>query len=347
MDRVSQRRTMMKENIYLALKILLSFGLIGFIFYKTDIDSLLVRMQSVNIYWLALMLLLPHMNIVLSSIKWQWLLNALGISVRLPQLVSLYMIGTFFSNFLPSMVGGDVVRTFQLSRDTRETASVIAATFAERFCGVTALISFFFLVLIHQDIYTLFPSISGLALLVLIGYCTIILLIFKQKDLGFLASLRRLKILGKTLEILEESHLKLIQYKDKKQTIVASYFISVLFYMIGMCTVFVAAQSLDIEIDVKVISIVIPLVLLIGLLPISLGGLGLNEGSYVFFFTMFGATEIKLPTLAAWACRADILQITGATYAARLMLRRRNSRRESGSVAVGVPSASGAIVASG
>ena len=54
---------------------------------------------------------------VLAAVRWQRVLIALGIHQPLPSLFSHYMAGQFVSNFLPTTVGGDVVRVGRLTRD--------------------------------------------------------------------------------------------------------------------------------------------------------------------------------------------------------------------------------------
>lgn len=55
-------------------------------------------------------------GLTLSTLKWQVLLAAHGIFLSLLRLLKCYWIGSFFSMFLPSNVGGDVVRLALLHR---------------------------------------------------------------------------------------------------------------------------------------------------------------------------------------------------------------------------------------
>lgn len=289
-----------QKKIYTLAKFLISLILIYILILKIDRDSLLMRIGSINIYWLSIMLILPHIGILICSIKWQWLLKALGVTESLSHLSILYLMGTFFNNFLPTMAGGDVVRVFQLTKKTSNPSAVIAATFAERFLGITALVTFFFLILFYKNIYDVIPAIIILALVlfVIIGYIVILLLVFHEKYLSYLAPLNRFKVLANIINLLVNSQSKILQFKDKKRAVFTSYLLSLLFYVIAMLTVYAGAQSLNIHVDMKVIIVVVPLVLTVGLLPITLNGLGLNEASYVFFFTLFGLSGIDAFSIA-------------------------------------------------
>lgn len=287
-----------KKNFYVLIRFLISFTLIGTLFYKIDLHGLIARLQSLNIYWFLIMIMLPHLNILLSSIKWQWLLGALNITENLGHLFITYMIGTFFSNLLPSMVGGDVVRVLRLSRGNADSSGIIAATFTERFMGLTALISILFIVLCHPKIYDVFPVITKIAAMAVAIYIVILFIIFQKKSLSFLSRFKCYSFVRKILELAEESQLKICKYTKQKRVVLASYLISVAFYMVSILTVYVASKSLNLHIQIDVIMMVVPLVLLVGLLPISIGGMGLNEGSYIFFFSLFGVPSVDAFSIA-------------------------------------------------
>lgn len=283
-----KKMTAGKNRIYLLLKVMVSGGLICLLFLKTDFKAVGERISSIDMYWFAIMIVLPHLAILLSTVKWQLLLKALGKTEALARLFYLYLAGSFFNNFLPGMVGGDVFRISQLSRGTAQISSVVAATFAERFTGITALITFFLLVLFHRSIYEVFPLIKLLIFVVLAGYVLLILLVVRQKYITYLNFLGRFKPIAYILQVVTDSQSKIFQFRKRKKTVLVAYALSLIFYLMAMGTVYAATRTLQIQVDVDVIMVVVPLVLLIGLLPISVNGLGLNEGSYVFFFTLLG-----------------------------------------------------------
>jgi len=287
-----------KKKLFLFIKFLISAGLMAFLFYKIDLQGLVSRLRSLDISFFIIMLALPHINILISSLKWQWLLGALSIKESLGHLFSVYMIGTFFSNFLPSMIGGDIFRIFHLSRNNSDAAGIIAATFTERFMGLTALISIVLLILCHPKIYSVFPLITTLAPAALLIYILLLVFIFNRKYLVILEPLRHFKIVDRILVLIQEAQKHVINYKVRKRVVLASYFISFVFYVITMLTVYVASRTLNISIQFDVIMLVVPLVLLVGMIPISIGGLGLNESSYVFFFTLFGMTSVDAFSIA-------------------------------------------------
>ena len=75
----------------------------------------------------------------ISSLKWWLLLRAAEQPVAYLWTVRTYLVGQFFSNFLPTSIGGDAVRVFRLNRLVGRLALAIASVFVERITGFLAL----------------------------------------------------------------------------------------------------------------------------------------------------------------------------------------------------------------
>jgi len=106
-----------------------------------------------TIVYLLLGLLTTLGGIVLSAWRWQRVLAVFDADTRLPSLVSHYLAGQFVGNFLPSTIGGDVLRVSRLtnSSDVPGT-SVFASVVIERLTGwiVLPLLTLTGLLLIHE-----------------------------------------------------------------------------------------------------------------------------------------------------------------------------------------------------
>src|SRR5262245_26986941 len=85
--------------------------------------------------WLGAAALLTLLGFVLSAVRWQKVLEAMGLSARLPRLMSHYLAGQFVSNVLPTTIGGDVLRVSRLSKDTGESPGTFASVVLERLTG--------------------------------------------------------------------------------------------------------------------------------------------------------------------------------------------------------------------
>ena len=74
-------------------------------------------------------------GLVLSALRWQRVLEVLGLHAGLRRLLSHYLAGQFVSNVLPTTIGGDVLRVSRLSRETGESPKTFASVVLERLTG--------------------------------------------------------------------------------------------------------------------------------------------------------------------------------------------------------------------
>src|SRR5690242_10708318 len=77
--------------------------------------------------WLAAALVVWLAGVILSALRWQRVLAALDQRAPLRPLVSHYLASLFVSNFLPSTVGGDVLRVTRLSATNGDTPRTFAS----------------------------------------------------------------------------------------------------------------------------------------------------------------------------------------------------------------------------
>src|SRR5262245_28436331 len=85
--------------------------------------------------WLGAAALLTLLGFVLSAVRWQKVLEAMGLSARLPRLMNHYLAGQFVSNVLPTTIGGDVLRVSRLSKENGESPATFASVVLERLTG--------------------------------------------------------------------------------------------------------------------------------------------------------------------------------------------------------------------
>src|SRR5687767_15227976 len=92
------------------LKLAVSVVLIGVLLSRIDGARLWAMARTAAPAWLLTALALYLLMILASAWRWGLLLEAQGIIFRFRTLTSSFLVATFFNNFLPSNIGGDVVR---------------------------------------------------------------------------------------------------------------------------------------------------------------------------------------------------------------------------------------------
>ena len=102
------------------LSVLVKAGMSGLLLYfalrGVDIDTVVTRLTQINFSWLALALATMLIQQAFLTVRWQQLLRLCGGDFLFRQLFRLCMIGVFFSQTLPSSVGGDAMRIWLLGK---------------------------------------------------------------------------------------------------------------------------------------------------------------------------------------------------------------------------------------
>ncbi|MEO5820815.1 MAG: lysylphosphatidylglycerol synthase transmembrane domain-containing protein [Vicinamibacteraceae bacterium] len=122
------------------LKVGVSVGLLVWLFRQVDAARLWTAVRSASWSWLGLAALLYFAMLVVSSWRWNTLLRAQGIVMRLRTLIGSFLVATFFNNFLPSNIGGDVVRIRDTSGPANSRTLAATVVLVDRGLGLLALV---------------------------------------------------------------------------------------------------------------------------------------------------------------------------------------------------------------
>jgi len=129
----------MRERAIDLLKVGLSLGLLALILREIGWREILSALQGAQLSYLAVAFAISLAGILLRAHRWQVLLAALGMEAPLSRLTELYFVGTFFNSVLPTGIGGDVVRIYELSKESDRPTESIGTVLLDRATGFLAL----------------------------------------------------------------------------------------------------------------------------------------------------------------------------------------------------------------
>jgi uncharacterized protein (TIRG00374 family) len=221
------------------------------------------------------------MGITLSCLKWRMLLRAKGYELPLPYLIGLYLMGYFFHNFLPSMVGGDVARGYYLGKRIGNAKDAYLSIFMERITGMFALLA-----LTVGVAFAFWPHISDLRLQLPLGLFLVccfggIGLLFSKRFFSLAARLAPAAIREK----LDRLHDSLSEFRRHRGVFAMVLFISLIFHVVTGINVLYACHAFHHDAHPLEIILTTPLILVVSMIPVSLNGIGLWEGGFVVFLS--------------------------------------------------------------
>ncbi|KUO73767.1 MAG: hypothetical protein APF81_02290 [Desulfosporosinus sp. BRH_c37] len=277
---IRSSRGMLRQGIRFGGTVLL----LGWLFVKVPWERVWPVWQQLSPgAWLAAVLL-TVLAMVVSAYKWQLILTEPGMETpKLGFLLRIYFIGLFFNNFLPSGMGGDVVRIALTARKTG-TAVAAASVVTERIWAslgliVLCLIGFFSF---QQAMGRVAVVIPVLAVVVL---SLTVLLLFPGWGRFLLRYLtRHPKVAGGLTSFLDV----LERYRSRPGILTQVFVWSVVFQGIIVVMNYLLFLGMGVDISWSLCLSLIPLISALAMVPISINGLGLREWSYVVLFTPWG-----------------------------------------------------------
>lgn len=140
---------MKKKWLLLFIRIVISFSLIAYFLNSLAgeegglgeaIERFLWAFKSTSWSWLFPALVLHLVGFSLTSLRWKILLSAQGAQIPFLRLFLSYFMASFFNTFLPSTIGGDVVRVYDSTKITGKGAQSAVVVIIERLTGLMALV---------------------------------------------------------------------------------------------------------------------------------------------------------------------------------------------------------------
>src|SRR5688572_8524599 len=129
-----------RQALLWIVKIIVSAGLLYVLLSRVDLARLWATARTASIPWLLAALGLYFAMIFVSAWRWGVLLRAQRIAVHVAALLRSYLVATFFNNFLPSNIGGDVVRVRDTARAAGSKTRAATVVLVDRGIGLLALV---------------------------------------------------------------------------------------------------------------------------------------------------------------------------------------------------------------
>jgi len=281
----------MKKGITYFLKLFFGLGLLLYlIFFKTKPEILFGLVRKINWPVAILAFSLHAVGLLISAIRWKLLLDDRGSRYSVTTLIQYYLVGTFFSHFLPSRFGGDVARM----ADTRHIREGLAGSFAvivyERMSGIAALLAFALISSLVK--FGFIKEIPVIYLFLVANLLAMILLIWAWKKIPenfFIRFQRKPGWLSRVLNKLNLVHAIIRDFLTRKKLLrkvmiwafLLQLNVIIHYYFIGQSLKTTAIPFLD-------YFFIIPILLFILSIPISINGIGVRDFVLIKFFGYYG-----------------------------------------------------------
>lgn len=302
-------RTRARNRIPNLLKVLVSVVGLAIVLLTQDLDKAIQLLGEMELQPFLGALFLFLLGLIVRAYRWGSLVWALGVKVSWWRLVGLNFVGAFFGLFLPTGVGGDAVKMYELTRDEAKAAAAISSVLVDRFLGLFVLFAMALLALVSS--YELVPPEVRIIIAVLfVTSLTGAALLLQRKwieawgrRLGLGRLLGRFKILR---ELYDSIHLY------GARALLRATAASVVWNLILILGYYLLGLAVGIELPLGIYFLLVPIISALLIIP-SIGGLGIREGATVFLFSQMGMDESQALALAlAYDLTLVIIALVGA-----------------------------------
>jgi uncharacterized membrane protein YbhN (UPF0104 family) len=281
----------LRRSVVLAIKLAVSVGLLVILFSKIDVAELWRTARLASVPWLFAALAVFAASTFIAVWRWNLLLKTQHVEIGFASLLATFLVSSYFNNFLPSNIGGDVVRIGDTGRHVNSKTLAATVVLMDRILGLIALV--FVAALgataigrFHHTAAPIWPAWLWAGFLA--GAAATTPAVFAPA--GFGRMLRPLTVfhpewVGNRITTLTGA---LARFGAEPAALVTAFTGAigvqgalVLFY-------FAVAYALHLDIALWDLAVVVPMSFVVQLLPVSIGGFGVREAFFSYYFHRIG-----------------------------------------------------------
>jgi glycosyltransferase 2 family protein len=274
------------------IKVGLSLLLLVVLLKETDLSQLAGAVARAQSGWVIAALLGYVASQVVSAVRWTMLARPLGFREHFSHFFGAYFTGMYMNLFAPSTVAGDIGRALLLAGGQKRRALAFTTVLADRGLGFVVLVWIGAFAILFQPGYHLPPPLHWAAWVVppttLLGW-----LFGPKLMVRFLAPENHWRILVER---------DLAPYWNDYRLLGETSAVAGLFHTMQIVTQVFLGWALGLKVPAAFFFIFVPVVNILGMLPVSFSGIGIREGGYWFFLSQLGvdrATALALGLLSS------------------------------------------------
>ncbi|MFQ5886056.1 MAG: lysylphosphatidylglycerol synthase transmembrane domain-containing protein [Anaerolineae bacterium] len=282
----------MKDRLLFLLKVLISLGLIFYLFTRVELGKVAGAIGSANYLYLLLALVLYFLAIGLNVAKWRLLLQAQGLSVPFLGLVRHTLVGLFFANLPLAMVAGDIARGYDLARHVSgRQAEVAVSVVVDRLVGLssfivaaTVMLAYAVFELGRADLTWLLITVAVVLLLFAAGFAVLL----SRRLRGLVGRLFGWGPVARFGGLYRSLSSAVQVYRAGAGVLVVALIIALLGVLTTTVVNWLAANAVQAGIPFLWILVFNPLTPIAQFIPSIASGLGVNQGVFVGLYSAIG-----------------------------------------------------------
>jgi uncharacterized protein (TIRG00374 family) len=328
-----RRGTNRRINLRGLAQAVIGIGALALVVMKSDANALLEALRNTRIAYLPLAVVASFAVTWLMSYRWRAILAARGLHLKTQRLFVYYLIGIFFTSFVPGGgVSGDVARLIYVDREARDKALVLSTLVYERLVGVFTLLVIGLVATVMtragrrtEPMIYASEAILGLAFIAIAAVMSAYVSSRLSRLIRALGRRTRLvRVAGAAARTLES----ISELRRDWALLLRTSLISILIRIVWSLGCYIVAWAMGLPIGLLTLFAFISVIDLVRLMPISVGGLGVREWAVTALFASLGITRDQALTFSILAFAPIYLNavVGGILYISRARFTREDSQ---------------------
>jgi uncharacterized protein (TIRG00374 family) len=271
----------LSNKLSLFVRVAVSVGLIAYMLTRLDLENMLrfLRRADLGLVFLTLVTVVVDRSFMV--LRWMKLVEALDIHVPAARVVKIFFLSTFFGSFLPSGVGGEAVRAVSFSRLTERGVETVASVVMDRLLGLLSMLLMGLISLtVFYRVYP-HPALVGVVVILMIG-------VVFALTLGLSRRMHARFAAGASEGWLTRAARAMGRYRDRPGTLAAVLLLSLGVQTLRVLQAYLMSEAMALGTPFIYFLCFIPPILVVTMVPISVGGWGTTNVAYVALFSQVG-----------------------------------------------------------
>jgi uncharacterized protein (TIRG00374 family) len=279
---------MTRQRLMVIGRFALSILLLVVILFSINLPDLIQRLTQINVGYFLIGLLIYLASIATWAFRWHLFLRDTVTDVRYIDTLQTLLAGLFASLFLPTMVGADIGRAYELSRRSHQTMDVVSTVVFDRLIGfVSVMITAIVSIIVLGSRYVS-PDLLYIIIFILVGLIIGAALFFNPRFMKRFGWVLNLPLISRYQGATRQLYQALDRLRQKPRAAILALLTSIGMALIEILSVIVLSYSIGSTVDPFYFFIFLPIIWNILFIPISINGLGVRETAFAFFFTQVG-----------------------------------------------------------
>jgi len=281
----------LKKNISKYLRIVISVILLFYLFYYLiDFSSLIKVLGGIKISYLIISIIFFIVSVFSAAYRWKYVISIKNKNISFMASLREYFIGSFFNNFLPGSIGGDLVRIVGAAKEIGSKEIALSSVFVERVIGLISLLTIGIMGFMFLNISS-GPGYLTVSIILLTTLMLILIAVLNKRSNEVICDIIETYAPKKITETILTYIKDFSGYSASYVKLFYVFLISFAFKIIDGFFVYFVLKSLTIDLTYAHAVALFCIINVIKMIPISFNGLGLSAISWVFILKSFHIHE--------------------------------------------------------